>query len=254
VCNDNLICPSGPSGTPISVQDVADQMEQLKIDFFGTRLNFVHIDTHFHQNSRYWMLSPYGESDNWFFELQELKDLYAYEPATHLNIFVTGQRRGSFGTLLGIGTFPWDGDSITSQGGLWVNAEFFGGGEKTAAHELGHNIGLWHTHHGVSEVACNDPCFELPHTFGDPEAAYVGDFIETTQATPTNFQCSAPTTRVCGIENWQTRLSDWQNYMSYTPDSCYDSFQPQQAWRARCYLCTSIINGQIENINSVCPQ
>jgi len=253
VCRNDGLCPAGPDGEPLDAVSVADQIKQLQIDFAGTKINFQLHGSFFHRNSDYWMLSAYGPGDDWFFELTELKELFAREPKTYLNIFVTGQQSGNFGTLLGIGTFPWDSDSITNQGGLWVNSEFFGGQQKTAAHELGHNIGLWHTHHGVSEVSCNDPCFEAPHTFGDPAAAVVGDFIETTQASPTNFYCSAPTTRVCNIANWQTQRSDWENYMSYTPDSCYASFQPQQGFRARCFLCTSIINGQIEDIEN-CPK
>ena len=101
------------------------------------------------------------------------------------------------GTLLGIGTFPWDPAYETCLGGnvpltlkyltilcwsilfllplarisvpktqsqtcnfktfwfsagLWMNAFFFGAGQKTLSHEAGHNLGLWHSFHGVSEV------------------------------------------------------------------------------------------------------
>jgi len=252
VCRDDGICPLGPNGYQINGNDVTDQMTQLEKDFSGTRVRFSLTATHFYRNTKYYMLSPYGESDEWFYELSELKDLYAVSPTTQLNVFVTGQRPGDYGTLLGIGTFPWDAESITKQGGFWVNAEFFGEGQKTAAHELGHNVGLWHSFHGVSEVSCTSPCAEKPHDFGDKNAAFVGDFIETTQATPTNFNCRAPTTVTCSISNWRNQASDWQNYMSYTPDSCMASFQPQQGWRARCFLCTSIIKGQIQNHDTVC--
>lgn len=45
------------------------------------------------------------------------------------------------GTLLGMGTFPWDSAALTSEGGLWLNSEFVGRGQKTINHEIGHNLG-----------------------------------------------------------------------------------------------------------------
>jgi len=253
VCREDGRCPLDDQGKPTDELSVQAQMNQLVIDFQGTNIQFKLVELFFQHNTRLSDLSPYGANDQWFYELQEVKDLYAHEPRTHLNIFVTGQRAGGSGTLLGIGTFPWDAESITNQGGLWVNAKFFGAGQKTAAHELGHNIGLWHTFHGVSEVPCSSPCFEKPHTKGDRAAAYVGDFIETTQATPVNYNCAAPNSLVCSIRSWQTTQSDYENYMSYSADSCMDSFQPEQGYRSRCYLCTSIVSGQVESL-SACPQ
>lgn len=52
----------------------------------------------------------------------EAKEKYARNTETRLNIYVTGQQQGAYGTLLGIGTFPWDPESTSAQGGLWVNA------------------------------------------------------------------------------------------------------------------------------------
>ncbi len=46
-------------------------------------------------------------SEDWFYELQALKDLYSRDAVTALNIFVTGQQAGNSGTLLGLGSFPW---------------------------------------------------------------------------------------------------------------------------------------------------
>lgn len=40
---------------------------------------------------------------------------------------------------------------------------------------MGHNLGLWHTFHGVSEVrGCTDPCREVVHELTDPKADIVG--------------------------------------------------------------------------------
>ena len=47
-------------------------------------------------------------------------------------------------------------------GGNIMHANVFGkpGLSKTLVHELGHTFGLWHVHHGISEMACDDPCLE----------------------------------------------------------------------------------------------
>lgn len=143
-----------------------------------------------------------------------MKDQYAVDPQHNLNIYVTCQDPSEDGTiLLGIATFPWDPgsselnidpslsshtkfrslshfvfvtfsfekkDALTKQGGLWVNSlslstEWQNDRDKTLQHEMGHNLGLWHTFHGVSEVAgCNDPCREVVHEFTDPKADLVG--------------------------------------------------------------------------------
>lgn len=36
----------------------------------------------------------------------------------------------------------------------------------TIVHELGHVLGLWHVHHGISEVHCDDQCLETHASLG----------------------------------------------------------------------------------------
>ena len=36
----------------------------------------------------------------------------------------------------------------------------------TIVHELGHVLGLWHVHHGISEVSCDDKCLETHASLG----------------------------------------------------------------------------------------
>ncbi|MDP2438373.1 MAG: hypothetical protein Q8P67_21730 [archaeon] len=172
ICESETKCPSG-----MNLQRVIDQMQTLNDDFHTANVFFSLDESRvfFHVNPTYSTIAAYGLLPTWLNQIRALKKQYAYEPASYLNIFVTGQKQGLLGTLLGIGTFPWDPEALTEYGGLWVNAEFCGGNQRTLSHEAGHNVGLWHSFHGVEEVGkCGSPCYEEPHPLGDQNANYVG--------------------------------------------------------------------------------
>jgi hypothetical protein len=77
-----------------------------------------------------------------------------------------------------------------------------------AAHEMGHALGLWHTHHGVSEVWCDDPCYEVqPETAMGNSSDYTGDLCSDTRPTPTNYFCGDP---VSGARDCRTN-NTWVN-------------------------------------------
>ena len=77
-------------------------------------------------------------------------------------------------------------------------------------HEIGHVLGLWHVHHGISEMDCNDPCLE---THASPE---LGDLCSDTEPTPDNNECHDPdgTKPTCGVQSF--RNTPYRNYMSYS--------------------------------------
>jgi len=253
ICQTATVCPGNMDMTKVRAQ-----IQQINTDFNGTNISFHFSEENVKRvvDAQYYQLPAYSNThSNWYISLLALKNKYAYRPNEFLNIFVNGQVQGNAGTLLGIGTFPWDSDAPTNYGGLWVNALYFGAGQKTAAHEIGHNVGLWHTFHGDSEVSCTNDCYEVVHSDSgdDTFSNTVGDFCADTPAQPMNYNCAYPTGSDCRGNRYTLYGNNpalINNFMAYTPDNCYTSFTNQQSMRASCWICNRLdryVAGQ-------CPQ
>jgi len=235
---------------PLNNNDVIAQVRQINTDFNGTGITFVVNQTYFTVDAQYATIAAYGSNNLWYTQLNALKNKHARSPTLYLNVFVTKQTPGASGTLLGIGTFPWDSEAPTNTGGLWVNANYFGANQKTAAHELGHNVGLWHTFHGDSEVSCTSACYEPVHTdFSNTGISNTeGDYCADTPSQPMNYQCSIPSGRDCrgtAYNSIGNNVALYNNIMAYTPDSCMQLLTPQQGWRANCWVCKGRTSGWV---------
>jgi len=113
---------------------------------------------------------------------------------------------------------------MLTTGGVVIRPDTFGMPNKSLnlVHELGHVLGLWHVHVGVSEMDCDDPCRE------NEASMSVGDLCSDTAPTPANHECRDPEIRhgtgrsqfldlldeTCGVTNF--RNTPYRNYMSYT--------------------------------------
>lgn len=238
-------CPSNPSGKAMSQTDVNGQVDVLNSYLEPANIHVNLVATRFHTDNSLSTIPAYSNNPAWYYAISEVKQKYAEDYLTNINVFVTGQAQGSQGTLLGIGTFPWDSAARTDQGGLWMNSIAFGGVDSsgnppmTLMHEVGHNLGLWHTFHGISEVTgCSDPCYERVHSISDTSADLVGDFCADTLTTPTNYQCNNPGGSDCfGTQFGNT---DYRNVMAYGPDGCISSFTDSQIRRAHCWTCAAL--------------
>lgn len=237
-----------PSG--LTQQDIDDQIAQMNADYAQSNYQFQLTATRYHADDNYACISRYSPfNSGWYSEILNMKATYAEDPANNLNIFVTCQDSSRWGILLGIATFPWDPAALTATGGLWLNSEYTGAGNKTASHEVGHCLGLWHTHHGVDETSgCSDPCFENAHS-GGPAADHVGDFAADTPPTPTNYTCSAPGGSDCNGVSWGPTQP--QNIMGYGPDTCIDTFTPNQASRMHCWT-DDVLSGWLVDGGPTC--
>lgn len=99
-------------------------------------------------------------------------------------------------------------------GGVIVKPSVFGreDAKGTVIHELGHALGLWHVHHGLSEMECDDPCIEKEPSL------LLGDLCMDTNPTTVHDQCGNPVgSTECGFRSKPP--TPYKNYMSYAGGS-----------------------------------
>ncbi len=200
-------------------QEVVDQMIRMNDDFAPSRFAFQYTWEYVNDST-----FRYGGDDSM------MKELYALEPEVQCNVFV--KQLG-----YAYGTFPWSPGALTSQGGIVVDENMFGGDTSVMSHEMGHNLGLWHTHHGVAEVPACSACWEQADGVdGDT----TGDFCGDTPPTPLSHACTDPSgSDQCSGTPWGETLPE--SYMSYGT-LCWSLFTGQQAGRMQCWF-GSVLTG-----------
>ncbi|MEE9297018.1 MAG: hypothetical protein V3W34_18910 [Phycisphaerae bacterium] len=202
---------------------IAAQLLQLNADFLPYKIKFEASDIKIIDDSRFRSLN-----DNDPTEVDTMKFLYAGNPLEQCNVYIVGLQSN----VAGSATFPWDPMALSVFGGILVDNDAFGFEQKTMTHLLGHTLGLWHTHRGVSEVGACTPCYERADgANGDT----TGDYCSDTPPTPLNFGCLPPG-GVDGCSDVLWGPTQPRNYMSSAPDSCYNQFSNQQNGRMLCWL------------------
>lgn len=130
------------------------------------------------------------------------------------------------------------------------------------AHEVGHALGLFHTHHGTCEGSQGvdlDICGEL---VDGSNCCECGDFVCDTDASPflvnTSANCLPPTPAAsCNTldANGDMFVPQEDNIMSYNSPFCLDKFTNDQASRMRYYIRNhpvvrrALIDGPGQNID-----
>ena len=203
------------SNSAATEYEVLALFDEINADYAPWRIRFD-CTWGFVDDSRY----RYGQ------DIGQMKRTYAISPETTCNVYIIA---------LGYayGTFPWDPDALTAQGGIAYEETFIDDYSHALSHEMGHCLGLWHTHHGVSEVEQCGPCYEEP----EPPCDTTGDFCADTPPTPINPACGPPDgTDPCSGLPWGPTQPE--NYMSYGGLSppCWELFTASQAARMHCWI------------------
>lgn len=153
----------------------------------------------------------------------DLSKLSSWDPVRYLNIYVVKNISG--GTTAGYASFP---GGPNDQDGVVVAYNVFGRTGavqapqnlgRTATHELGHWLGLYHTfNNGCGVDTCSD-----------------GDYVcDTPPAMNPNYGCPL-NVNSCINDNLPDLVSD---YMDYSSDSCMHTFTAGQAARMQVTLTT----------------
>ena len=189
---------------------IASQINVLNADFAGSGISFTLAGTT-RSNKNPW----YNDSGNYYSSL-------SWDVTKYLNIY-TNQAGGN----LGYAYVPSGGGVVGSSfdrvvlywQAVGTNAPIgppYNQG-RTATHEVGHYLGLYHTFQGGCATASAPGCYTS------------GDLIcETNSESSSFFGCGNRTT--CGSPD------PTDNYMDYTDDLCMNNFTSEQVNRMRCTL------------------
>lgn len=152
-------------------------------------------------------------------------DVLAWDPARYLNIY-TMSPVAPGGVVLGyVPYLPQEGAGLPDDGVrcLWSSFGRNSGNPpydqgRTATHEVGHYLGLYHTF----QDGCGSGA--APACYGD------GDRVCDTEPDETSHGGCPVDDMTCGDPD------PIRNYLEYTDDTCMDNFTPEQARRMRCSM------------------
>ncbi len=152
-----------------------------------------------------------------------MKTALRWDTTRYFNIYTND---GSGNGTLGYATFPQQ-DAGGVRDGVVLNHLYVGrnapmGGVynlgRTATHEVGHYLGLFHTFQGGCGTAAQ------PYTSGDL-------IMDTNREQNPNFGCT-PSASTCAGAG----ANPIENYMDYSDDRCMTKFTPEQTNRMRCAI------------------
>jgi PKD repeat protein len=235
----------------LSKADIDDQMltinedfQRLNSDASSTRALFLPYAADIQVEFRLAHLDPNGNCTEGIVRVEspltnscvprdDVKAVSYWDSKKYFNIWSVASidPQGSPGSILGYGQFPTSG--INSTYGVVIDNDNVNRIDRTLTHEIGHNLGLWHTFQDGCTGDCStsgDKCCDTPPSI----AATYG--CNTNQNTcNTDYQGPDPWGGVDVVDQIE-------NYMSY--DMCQNMFSQDQKVRMEFYLnSTSVSTG-----------
>lgn len=178
-----------------------------------------------------------------------LKLLIHWPPEKYLNLYVAELCC----SRLGYAAFPWDFAALPFLDGVAIDPDYFGNKVngpynrgRTATHEIGHWLGLYHTFQIQSgDASCqNNDCDIQGDKVCDTPPVWNTNNVYPNPPGP-NFNCPNPPPNSCGTDNNDPGypfpdIPDLiENYMDYTDDICMNMFTKDQATRMHGTLNTT---------------
>lgn len=165
----------------------------------------------------------------------QLKGLIQWDPTKYFNIWIVKTISGG---VLGYATFPTALGSNPGEDGVVLNGEYVGRNGcgsapfdlgRTATHEVGHWLGLYHTFQGGCSGTSAADC----SSSGD-------EVCDTPPTASSNFGC--PAVQNTCTETPTDMNDNTHNYMDYGDDNCIIMFTEGQSTRMQAVMNTTRAN------------
>lgn len=217
----HIVRSSNGTGLGLSVPNVV--LTKLNSDFQGTNIQFQLKGFDFIDNDRYYVELTENEA-------YELFTINRHNDAINIYILGTSTYFGGAGMAANIPATSY-----------LVHGEYYN--TSTLPHEMGHCLGLYHTHHGTSLYERNTTtCSEL---VDNSNSTHCGDYIADTPADPyipypnNGFTWSINSCNYVGTSrdaNGQLYKPDPTLFMSYSYKPCRAKFTPMQIERMHDFI------------------
>lgn len=202
----------GTGGLPVA--EINEIMDSLNVRFANSNFQFFQCD------------DPQFVDVNVFYDFD--RDLYADSLVTYnipdvINVYFISKIINGASFLCGYASFPWNNQEyVVVKNDCAMNGS-------TLAHEIGHYLGLYHTHTTINGVEYAD----------GSNCVFAGDELCGTPADPTlgsgNVDINCQYTGTSRDGNGDTYTPDPTNIMSYSRKACRTYFSPDQFTRMEFY-------------------
>ena len=203
------------NGQGLSNNVLSTIISSLNSSFQGTNINFILSGSEFINNDYYYTNMTGKESQ-----------LFSVNPhCAAIDIYVLGQS-----TTWGAAGYAQNIPSTA----LIVHGNYYN--TSSLPHEMGHCLGLYHTHHGTVNEGGGDfnQCAELVN---GSNATTCGDYISDTPADPSQWSSNSCNYIGTGVDaNGNTYNPDALNLMSYAYKPCRNTFSSLQANRMKDFI------------------